>query len=29
LEAALAGDWAPVAALFDPALPPPEVLWAA
>ena len=29
LEAALAGNWAPVAALFDPALPPPEVLWAA
>jgi 6-phosphogluconolactonase len=28
LEAALAGDWAPVAALFAPALPQPEVLWA-
>jgi 6-phosphogluconolactonase len=29
LEAALAGDYAPVAALFAPALPQPEVLWAA
>lgn len=29
LEAALAGDFAPVAALFAPALPEPEVLWAA
>jgi 6-phosphogluconolactonase len=29
LEAALAGDYAPVAALFASALPPPEVLWAA
>lgn len=28
LEAALAGDWAPVAALFAPQLPPPEILWA-
>jgi 6-phosphogluconolactonase len=28
LEAALAGDYAPVAALFAPALPQPEVLWA-
>jgi 6-phosphogluconolactonase len=28
LEAALAGDYAPVAALFSPALPEPEVLWA-
>lgn len=27
LEAALAGDWAPVAALFTPAMRPPEVLW--
>lgn len=29
LEAALAGDYAPVAALFAPALPQPEVFWAA
>lgn len=29
LEAALAGEYAPVAALFAPALPVPEVLWAA
>jgi 6-phosphogluconolactonase len=29
LESALAGAWAPVAALFDPALPPPDVLWSA
>jgi 6-phosphogluconolactonase len=29
LEAALAGDWAPVAALFAPALPEPGVLWSA
>jgi len=28
LEAALAGDWAPAAALFAPALPEPEILWA-
>jgi 6-phosphogluconolactonase len=28
LEAALSGDWAPVAALFAPALPQPEVFWA-
>jgi 6-phosphogluconolactonase len=28
LEKALARDWAPVAALFAPALPQPEVLWA-
>lgn len=28
LEAAVAGDWAPVAALFAPALPQPDVLWA-
>lgn len=28
LEAALAGDYAPVAGLFAPALPEPEVLWA-
>lgn len=29
LEAALQGDWAPVAALFAPSMPEPEVLWAA
>ncbi|HYD72611.1 MAG TPA: 6-phosphogluconolactonase [Candidatus Binatia bacterium] len=29
LEAALAGDYAPVAALFAPALPEPEVFWSA
>jgi 6-phosphogluconolactonase len=29
LEAAIAGDYAPVAGLFAPALPAPEVLWAA
>jgi hypothetical protein len=29
LEAALGGDWAPVAALFDPGMPRPEVLWSA
>ena len=29
LEAALAGDYMPVAALFAPAMPQPEVLWAA
>jgi len=29
LEAALAGDYAPVAALFAPALPQPEILWSA
>jgi 6-phosphogluconolactonase len=28
LEAAVADGSAPVASLFDPALPPPEVLWA-
>jgi 6-phosphogluconolactonase len=29
LEAAIAGDYAPVAALFAPALPQPEIFWAA
>lgn len=29
LEAAVAGDWSPVAALFAPNLPQPEVHWAA